>query len=170
MTQPARIWHCAAFFPVYRCGGWAFVRQSQGVLTGAAGGDRHATARRVSLLGLLAALKDLPPLTPADGQSPIRVQTNSLDLYAYADFIAEGLQAHGQDSAPVDDLDLWAEIALAARGRRLTLARAPMQANTPIAFAAAWAELGRDKAKATGPFAAPIPRTTLAKVQGLPST
>jgi hypothetical protein len=34
---------------------------------------------------------------------------------------------------------------------------------SPTAFAAAWAELARDKAKMTGAFSAPIPRTNLAK-------
>jgi hypothetical protein len=38
---------------------------------------------------------------------------------------------------------------------------------TPCAFAAAWAELAMDKAKATGPFSAAIPKPNLAKAPGL---
>jgi hypothetical protein len=36
-------------------------------------------------------------------------------------------------------------------------------AGSPAAFAAAWAELARDKVKAKGSFSAPIPRVNLAK-------
>ena len=176
MTHPVQIWHCAAYFPVYRCGGWAFVRQiqseaqsqTQGQIFGVAGGDRHTTARRVALLGLVAALKDLSALKAANGAISIIVQTNSLELYAYADVLAAGLETtQSAIGAPVDDLDLWAQIAIAAKGRRLKLVRETVEPHTPLAFASAWAELGRDKAKAAGAFTAPIPKINLAKIKGL---
>ena len=41
--------------------------------------------------------------------------------------------------------------------------RTSPEAGTPTAFAAAWAEFARDKAKGRGAFAAPIPKSNLAK-------
>ena len=43
----------------------------------------------------------------------------------------------------------------------------PADARTPAGFAAAWAELARDKAKTKGTFKNPIPRPNLTKVRGL---
>jgi hypothetical protein len=47
MTNPIQIWIGVAHHPAYRRGGWAFVRSIQGEVTGAAGGDRSTTARRM---------------------------------------------------------------------------------------------------------------------------
>ena len=52
------------------------------------------------------------------------------------------------------------ELGLDALDQLVRVAAGP---RTPTAFAAAWAELAMDKAKATGPFAAAIPKTNLAK-------
>ena len=52
-------------------------------------------------------------------------------------------------------------------GRPATFARSGPDANTPSAFAGAWADLARDKANAKGAFASAIPKPNLAKVLGL---
>jgi hypothetical protein len=49
----------------------------------------------------------------------------------------------------------------------IKLAIVPPDPRTPLAFAAAWADLASDKAKMAGAFAASIPKANLAKVQGL---
>ena len=84
--------------------------------------------------------------------------------------LAAALVLGGQakpDEPPTEDLDVWAPILTAAKGRRLTFARTTAAANPPAVFAAAWAELARDKAKAGGTFAAAIPKPNLAKIAGL---
>jgi ribonuclease HI len=160
MNGAIKIWLCAAFSPVYRCGGWASVRVHQGGRSGLAGGERNTTAGRTALAGLIAALRDLPP------GAVVEIQTTSPDLAAFSGVIA-GLGTQTQAIPPTEDLDLWAQIIAASAGRRLTLVHAPGATGTPLAFAAAWAELSRDKAKATGGFTAAIPKPNLAKIQGL---
>ena len=160
MTGPIRIWTGATHHPAFRCGGWASVRVSGGVVSGVAGGERNTTARRMALAGLAAGLSDLG----ADKTPTIRVHTTSPELAALGDVLA-GLETSG--GGPDEDLDLWARIITAAKGRRLELVSVPFAPDTPAAFVAAWADLARDKAKASGPFTAPIPRMNLAKVAGL---
>jgi ribonuclease HI len=157
-AHPTRIWLAADWNAVYRCGGWAWLRQAGGVLSGAVGGERQVSAERIELAGLAAALADLPK------DAAVTVETPSARLAAAAPWIAS--EAAGAD-APEDDLDLWARITTGAQGRKVRIVRAPVEPRTPSAFSAAWAELARDKAKATGPFTAAIPKVNLAKVKGL---
>ena len=166
MSNAIRIWTCAAYSPVYRCGGWAAVRAGQGLVTGAAGGERATTARRMALSGLAAALRDLGPSRDPTSSGLIGIETTSPELAAFARFLS-GLGDASQGDGPDEDLDLWAQIAIAAKGRRLSLVRTPLEDGTPIAFATAWAELAQDKAKATGAFASAIPKPNLAKIPGL---
>jgi len=162
MSGSIKIWISAAFNPVYRCGGWAYVRTAQGQLTGAAGGERNTTASRTALAGLAGALRDPPPA------AAIEVQTTSPELAQFAHIFTR-LGAPTQADGPEQDLDLWAQILAASAGRSLSLLHKPITTGTPLAFATAWAELARDKAKATGAFSAAIPKTNLAKVLGLAS-
>jgi hypothetical protein len=168
MTSPIQIWTCAAYQPAYRCGGWAGVRVSQGDITGAAGGERNTTASRMALAGLAAALRDLPPAPSAAPAGSIRIHSPNLELIGFAD-VFSGLGRKPRTGGPTEDLDLWARISTAATGRRLELVHAVMEPGTPTAFAAAWAELARDKAKAAGLFSAAIPKTNLLKISGLES-
>ncbi len=161
MTAPIRIWTCAAHSPVYRCGGWAAVRISPGATSGLAGGERGASAGRTALLGLVAALRDLP-----GGGDPIRIQTTSPELAAFAGFLAS-LGEPTQAAGPEEDLDLWAQIAIAAKGRRLSLAHTPLDAGAPSGFVSAWADLALDKVRNTGAFASAIPKANLGKIPGL---
>jgi ribonuclease HI len=159
MTEPIRIWTCAAHHPAFRCGGWAFVRAGQGPVCGAAGGERNTTARRMALAGLATALRDLPP----GAGGGIDVATTSAELAALAGVLAGG----AAPDAAEGDLDLLARIQAAAAGRRIAVSRVALDRTNPTAFAAAWAELAMDKAKATGAFSAAIPKPNLAKVPGI---
>ena len=158
MNGPIQIWLSAAYLPVYRCGGWASVRVEAGARSGLAGGERNTTADRNALTGLVAALRGLP------SGAVVEVRTSSVELAAFAGHIA-GLGTTGP--APEEDLDLWAQLRTATAGRRLSLAYVAAERGAPTAFTAAWAELARDKAKATGTFSAAIPKPNLAKVAGL---
>lgn len=153
-----RIWTTSAHHAAFRCGGWAYVRDVGGTVGGVAGGERYVTAERMALAGLAAALADLPK------GAPVVVHTPSAWLMAKGALIAG--TASGEDT-PTEDLDLWARVIAAAQGRRVRLVRTPVEPRSPLAFAAAWADLARDKAKATGPFTNPIPKPNLAKVAGL---
>jgi len=157
------IWTCAAYHPAYRCGGWASVRVSLGQVTGAAGGERYTTASRMTLAGLVAALRDLPPAAAAGA---ITIRTLNPELAAFAHVLA-GPEAQTTGDAPEDDLDLWAQALTATKGRQVSLVRVPLQPDTPTTFVSAWADLARDKAKASGPFTAAIPKPNLAKAPGL---
>jgi hypothetical protein len=99
-----------------------------------------------------------------DPHLPIKVRTSSPYLRKLTALLAA--QALPDDAASTD-LDLWAQLLTAAKGRTIEIAAAKPEPRTPLAFVAAWAELARDKAKATGAFTASIPKTNLAKVQGL---
>jgi hypothetical protein len=161
MNSPVRIWTCAAFHEAYLCGGWASLRVGGGQTTGAAGGERRTTASRTALAGLAAGLRDLPP------GLDIEIRTTSPELARCAGVLATLGQAAQTATPPEEDLDLWARIITAAAGRRLTLMPVPEAPDGPTAFAAAWANLARDKAKTSGPFTAAIPKANLLKVAGL---
>ena len=152
MTDVVRIWVEISHHAAFRCGGWAFVRQDGPALSGAAGGDRAVTPERAVLGGLAETLKDLP------GGVWVEVYTSNRDIIALPQRIA-GFAAG--DDAPTADLDLWAQVSTALKAIRIVPAAS--LAGTPTAFAAAWAELARDKAKATGGFRSPIPKPNLAK-------
>lgn len=152
MTSQTVLWLELSHHPAFRVGGWAFVRRNpDGVLSGWAGGERRVTAERTALLALLAALKDV--------RGPARVLTAAPAIAAIPGRIAA---AQGGEDPPTEDLDLWAQ-AMTALGRGdIELARAAAD-DRPSAFAAAWAELGRDRAKDKGPFTSAIPKPNLAK-------
>ncbi len=135
-------------------------------VTGAAGGERDATARRTALRGLAAALSDLPAANDPPFSGAISIRTTSPDLAEFGGFL-ESLGQPVQAAPPDEDLDLWARIATAAKGRRLSLIPAALDAGAPTGFAAAWADLALDKAKRVGSFATAIPKPNLAKIPGL---
>ncbi|MDP3747773.1 MAG: hypothetical protein Q8Q88_12080 [Phenylobacterium sp.] len=151
-----RLWALSSHHSAFRVGGWAHLRQSADGLAGAAGGARHITSERTALAGLAAALKDLPA-------GDLVVHTDSAIVLGPIRAVILGEAT----DPPEADLDLWVQVQTAFKGRTVSFVRAPVTPNTPQAFAAAWAELARDKAKTHGPFAHPIPRPNLAKVQGL---
>ena len=158
-----RLWIATAFDPVYGNGGWAYVRADAAGLSGKAGGERRTTVGALGPLAIAAALAD------ADSKAP-------LTIYA-APALAEALAAlpgwsaagwRTDDNEPVPDRAQWEPLLPKLGARPLTVLAAPKGTDTPTAFCAAWADLGRDKAKATGkPFASAIPKPNLSKVKGL---
>jgi hypothetical protein len=156
MTTRAQIWIGAAHHPAFRCGGWASLCEAGDQVSGAAGGERNTTAGRMALAGLVSALRGLS----IEPEKPIRVLMTGPELTLLPEILAGRAQ-------PEEDLDLWAQIAKVAETRRLELVRAALDPATPTAFVAAWANLAMDKAKATGPFAAAIPKSNLTKAPGL---
>jgi hypothetical protein len=162
MPAPIRLWIAADHHAAFRCGGWARLRQAGGDLAGQAGGARNTTAGANALCGLAAALKALPP-----GEIELHL---SDPAFARAVAALPQLAAAGWRDAkggPLADQSLWLEVAAGLSPRTWRAAPASPEPRTPMAFAAAWADLARDRAKAQGPFAAPIPKPNLAKAQGL---
>jgi hypothetical protein len=154
MTAP-RLWIAAAHDPAHRNGGWAFVQADGAGVAGWAGGDRRTTRARMALAALAAALKDLPP---GVGPAVVAPRPDALVLHTLVKPPPE---------PPTEDLDLRAALAKALAGRPWTLAIADPKAATPLAFAAAWADLAAEKAKAGGAFVNAIPKSNLAKIAGL---
>jgi hypothetical protein len=153
MSDIIRLWVEISHHAAFRSGGWAFVRAEGSALTGAAGGERAPAPDRIALAGLIAAMKDLP------AGRVIEVRSATPLIGATSRRVAD-LEAGGE--APADDLDLWAQVATALKTHRVRFGAAANQPRTPTAFAAAWAELARDKAK-TSPFRAAIPKANLMK-------
>ena len=78
-------------------------------------------------------------------------------------------RASDRDAVLVRDLRAAVQLLTAAlAGRQPTFAIAGPSKASPTGFAAAWAELARDKANAQGAFVSAIPKPNLAKVAGLP--
>jgi hypothetical protein len=148
-----RLWIETTHHAAFRYGGWAYAREMDGAVTGMAGGERNITAGRLELAGLAAALNGLP------AGAAVAVKSSNPALLAALRTISSP-----PADAPTEDLDLWAQLMTAARGRAVTLQAAPRAAQTPAAFLAAWAEVGQDKAKAAGRFSAAIPKSNLAKL------
>jgi NAD(P)-dependent dehydrogenase (short-subunit alcohol dehydrogenase family) len=130
------------------------VRAIEGQGGGFAGGERNTSFSRMALTGLVAALRHLPA-------------HRDVQVHAAGPALADLPEVLAGHAAPEENLDLWAQILTAVNGRRLTLDPSPARPETPLAFAAAWAEMCMDKAKTAGAFSAAIPKGNLAKVAGL---
>jgi hypothetical protein len=154
MPVSIRIWLEVAYHPAFRIGGWAFVRLDAGGVSGAAGGARQVDVERTCLAGLAAALRDPPP------SASIELLSSSPEALAIAHRIAA---AESGENSPTDNLDLWTSVATILRRRDWAVRRAECAPRSPTAFAAAWADLARDRAKAKGAFQSPIPKPNLVK-------
>ena len=152
MSAPVAIWLEVSHHAAFRIGGWAFVRRDGEELAGAAGGERRVGPERAALLALIAALAGL-------AGRPVRLHTASPLVAAFPGRIR---MAQAGEAAPQEDLDLWAQAMTALAGGQVRILRAEPGAHA-TAFAAAWAEHARDRAKDKGPFASAIPRPNLAK-------
>ncbi|HEY2357090.1 MAG TPA: hypothetical protein VGH86_06550 [Phenylobacterium sp.] len=155
MADPIRIWLEIDHQPAFRSGGWAYVLAEGRAISGAAGGDRTVAPERVALAGLVDALKAAPAGLAVQVMSASRAVT------------AVPRRLAATDDPPSEDLELWAQIATATRTRSISFAVTTNAPRTPPAFAAAWAELARDKAKTAGVFRSAIPKPNLAKA-GVP--
>ena len=139
-----RIWIAATHDRAHRNGGWAFVRDDAPPM-GWAGGERRTTRARMALAGLAAALKGAAP-------GPLAVTAPVADAQVLSSLLKP------PEDPPTEDLDVRAELAGLLAGRSWTLA-AGGGADTPVAFAEAWADFASEKAKAGGAFTAAIPLT-----------
>jgi hypothetical protein len=151
MSDIIRLWVETSHHTAFRCGGWAFVRADRGGIAGKAGGERNVSAASTARDALLQALSGLPA-----GASIQLTTASPLILRAPA------LAAAAADQGPPEDAAVWASLQPALAAYAITFEAAPAAPRTPPAFTAAWAEQGRDKAKARGAFAAVIPRSNLA--------
>lgn len=154
------IWIQTSYHEAFKCGGWAYVRSHDKAASGQAGGERYTSPERMALAALMAALKDLP-------KGAVAIQIDNAVVARTAALIAAGRAPQG-DEAPAENLDLWAALPAALAGRQPAFAIAAPSKASPTGFAAAWAELARDKANAQGAFVSAIPKPNLAKVAGLP--
>jgi len=151
-----RLWIETTHHAAFRYGGWAYLREVDGAVTGYAGGERSLAAGRLELTALIAMLTSLP-------QGAVTVKTANASLLAVLRLVANPLSP-GAEGAPSEDLDLWAQLLTAAKGRTFTLQTAPAAPQAPAAFLGAWAEVGQNKAKGVGRFSAMIPKVNVAKV------
>lgn len=151
MTVTTRIWLELSHHAAFRVGGWAFVRAGAEGVTGTAAGERRIDAERAALLALTAAVQ-------AAGRAA-RVETSSA---AVAALPARLTAAQAGEDPPADNLDLWARLGTLLAAGGVEVVRTAPKPGGPLAFAAGWAELARDKAKG-GPFSAAIPKSNLAK-------
>jgi hypothetical protein len=154
MPAPVRIWLEVAHHDAFRIGGWASVRLSAGAVSGTAGGERRVDLERTALAAVAAALSGL---APGDG---VELLTSSRSVLAIPGRIAA---AQAGEAPPTEDLALWAQAATALARPGLVVSHASVAPHTPTSFAAAWAELACDRAKAKGAFTAAIPKHNLAK-------
>ncbi|HEX2817716.1 MAG TPA: hypothetical protein VHN39_15085, partial [Phenylobacterium sp.] len=124
-------------------------------LLGAAGGERTPSPERVALAGLVEALKAAP--------SGIRVE-----LWSASPLVVAAPRRLAAAEPPTEDLELWAQLATALKDHPTSFARTASAPKTPTAFAAAWADLARDKVKNGGAFRSAIPKINLGKA-GVPA-
>ena len=137
MPAPIRLWIEITHHAAFRYGGWAYARQIDSALAGAAGGERNLTVGRLTLAALIAALNGLPPGVAVTLTSAAPAILNAVRTV---------LKPPPPEEAPAEDLDLWAQLSMALKGRAVSLVSAARAANTPSAFLGAWAEVGQDKA------------------------
>jgi hypothetical protein len=154
MPASIRIWVEVAHHATFRIGGWAFVRVNAGEVSGTAGGARGIDLERTSLAAIAAAMTDLPR------GACVELHTSSPAALAIPGRIAA---AEAGENPPPENLDLWAQAITALRRVRLVTRPAELAPSSPTAFAAAWAEFARDRAKDRGAFTAVIPKPNLAK-------
>lgn len=141
-------------------GGWAWVRRLEGetgpaAIKGAAGGERRASAAKMSLSALAEALDGLTDL-PADTVVTLKFLDPNL---------AGQLVASDGDYAGAEP-ETWAA-ARAAVAARPKLELVPASSTDgATGFLNAWAEFGLDTSKSRGSFKAAIPKPNLMKFPG----
>lgn len=156
MIASVDLWTASLCKPDPGYGGWAFVRRNaEGVIAGAAGGERRTTGIKMALTGVAEALAAIADL-PADTAVTLH--------FVHPDLAAELVAANGVWATT--EPDAWAAARKAVVARPV-LSLAPLSDTTPIAgFLKAWADFGLDTAKTRGTFKAAIPRPNLMKFPG----
>jgi hypothetical protein len=154
------LWIASLCRPDPGYGGWAYVRRTDGetgaaAIKGAAGGERRASAARMSLTALTEGLDGLSDLS---AETPVTLRFLDPDLAGQL-VASDGAYATAEPEA-------WAaaRAALAARPVLELVPASPSAATN--GFLAAWAEFGLDTAKSRGSFKAAIPKPNLLKFPG----
>lgn len=155
---PVTYWLELSHHAPFRVGGWAFVRREGEAVAGQAAGERRIDPERAALKALVSVLTELPA-----GTAPVVIHTGAR---AIVEIPARIRAAEAGGEAPADNLDLWAQAIRVLAQPRVEIRPAQGGAR-PSAFAAAWAELARDRAKDQGNFSAAIPKPNLAKAGAL---
>jgi len=106
-----RLWIETTHHAAFRYGGWAYLREIDGVAAGVAGGERGITAGRLELTALIALLTGLPP-------GAVTVKTSNASLLAALRLVANPLPP-GADGAPSEDPRPVGEAAHLRQGARL---------------------------------------------------
>jgi ribonuclease HI len=158
MQASVRVWLELSHHQAFRIGGWAFVRFDADGVSGFAGGERQVDGERICLAGIAAALRDL-----ASGASVVLL-TASPEVLAVPRRIAA---AEAGKTPLADNLDLWAPVSTALRRIAVAVRRVEPAPGSVSAFAAAWSDFARDRAKDKGAFRAAIPKSNLAKARAL---
>jgi hypothetical protein len=156
MSDIIRLWVETSYHSSFRCGGWAFVRADTGGVMGKAGGERATSEAATARAALLEAFAGLP------STAEVRLLSASAMILR-----APALAGVGAADPAAEDVAFWSALPPLLAGRRVTFTPATAAPRTPTAFTTAWAEQGRDKAKARGPFVAVIPRSNLANAGAL---
>jgi hypothetical protein len=134
----------------FDCAGFAHVFLAQPP-SGAAGGWRRTTAWAAAIEALAAAL--------GAGSGPVVIVTANPKVAALVGALRAAVPPEGLIAK---ELAAWERLVKAAAGRPLGFE--PATAGAQRDFAAAWAELARERAKARGDFQSPIPKPNLAKL------
>jgi hypothetical protein len=122
MPSPIRIWLEISHHGPFRMGGWAWVREAGGEVTGQAGGERRIEAERAALAGLAAALEGVKAATlyttsaavaakpRPPGVQVIRVQagpgTPSAFAAGWAEFARDKAKDQGDFASPIPKANL----------------------------------------------------------------
>jgi ribonuclease HI len=154
------LWIASLCRPDPGYGGWSFVRRLDGetgaaAIKGAAGGERRASAARMSLNALKEALGSLSDL-PDDTSVTLRFSDPDLAGQLVA---ADGAYAMAEPEA-------WTAARAAVAARPVLEMVPTVQADAVGGFLNAWAEFGLDTAKSRGSFKAVIPKPNLMKFPG----
>ena len=130
-----------------------------GAARGWVGGEKHSTKGRMVLRAMIEALK------AAADQPTAPLQLDPGDAAATrigADLKAR--QAAGwrtADDEPIEDAELWAEIARLAVARAAPVRFTSAGASDARVFVAAWTDFARDRCKTKGAFTSAIPKPNL---------
>jgi hypothetical protein len=166
-----KAWLAVTHHAAFRLAGWAHVAPKDGVLAGAVGGDRRISRPRTTLAALDTVLRALAPALEKGGDALILTADSGLLQFASALALppAELPEAAKAvlDAHRAEDPALYARLSQAAAKGAFRVARIPAAQAVAQDFLASWAEVGLDKAKATGPFSHAIPKPNLTKLSGL---
>jgi hypothetical protein len=168
MTK-TKAWLAISHHSAFRCGGWAYVTTSGGAFSGAVGGERRVAGPRTAMLAVEALLRSLAKSGETGIGATLHIADQELlrltgALGVVGSRLPNDVPA-AQEIYRSEDAELWTRIGQAATKSGLSVVPLLPPAGRIEDFIAAWAETARDKAKATGGFAAAIPKVNFARLK-----